>query len=76
MNVEDLKELMEKSKANRFCYSINGPLKDDAYHIVCKDGIWEVFYMERGLKSTFGTFDSEEEACQCFHEIVRKHLRI
>lgn len=76
MRIEELRSTMEKSKANRFSYSINGSLKEDAYHIIQDGNIWNVFYMERGKKNEFGSFASEEEACKCFYDIVKKHLRI
>lgn len=76
MKVEELRKIMESSNVNRYSYSINSALKDDAYHIINENGIWNVFYMERGQKSSYGTFESEEEACKCFHDIVCKHLRI
>lgn len=76
MKVEDLKEMMESSSVNSYGYSINGSLKDDAYHLIYENESWNVFYMERGLRSIYGTFEVEEDACKCFYDIVQKHLKI
>lgn len=76
MRIEELRNIMENSKANRFSYSINSSLKDDAYHIIREDGVWNVFYMERGKKNEYGVFKIEEEACKCFYEIIKKTFEI
>ncbi|WP_026907689.1 hypothetical protein [Paucisalibacillus globulus] len=52
---------------------------DEAVEIVkSTESKWAdtMFYMERGQKSFFGTFESEEDACKYFLDVARKHLRI
>lgn len=53
--------------------AINGdPRQHDMYHIMRRDGMWEVYYAERGHKWDCRQFESEEEACDYLWELLRR----
>lgn len=54
-------------------YSLNGGLPSEAYCINKIEGYWEVYYSERGQKSSLKVFQTESEACEYFLNILSKY---
>lgn len=65
MNTNELRVKLNNLSINPDAYSLEGGLCDECY-ILSKErsGKWEVYYSERGLKSSCKIFDNEDEACE------------
>ena len=70
MNIEDLNKILCNEKISRSIYSLGGGALDDKVCIDKADGIWEVYYSERGLKNILGKFYNEDEACRFMYDRV------
>jgi hypothetical protein len=70
MNKNTLLEELENKGIRKDSYSLNGGLPNEAYCLNQNDGIWEVYYSERGIKSGLKAFTSESDACKFFFEVV------
>ena len=71
----ELKELYKKfidSGCNRFYINgIGGPIDDDVECLGLQNGIWEVYYIERGQKSNPSfTSTDKEEAINYYHDYI------
>jgi hypothetical protein len=53
-------------------YSLDGGLPNEAYCLVEEKRFWEVYYSERGVKSNLRRFETEEQACDTFYELIRE----
>lgn len=63
MNKKDFKKIAKKRGIPEFLYNIDMTGRDDErFCLVCSDGKWNVYYSERGCKTTNVFFDTEEEA--------------
>ena len=74
----DKKELSNKlllEKIPQETYSLGGGLPYDKYCLSNSNGIWEVYYSERGGKFQLKEFDSEEEACEYFYKWIIERLK-
>jgi hypothetical protein len=73
MKLHELESKLKSSNIRPDMYSLTGGLPNEAYCIGQQNGIWEVYYSERGSKTNLKTFQSEEEACLYFHNwLLRK----
>ncbi|WP_349407778.1 hypothetical protein [Pseudalkalibacillus sp. SCS-8] len=63
MNIQKLKEVLEKKNIPSHYYSLDGGLPNDAWCLRKSAVRWEVYYSERGKKYSVKEFTSEEEAC-------------
>lgn len=54
-------------------YSLNGGLPNEAYCIEKSDCKWHVYYSERGSRTDLKIFDSEQEVCNYFFQLVTGH---
>lgn len=75
MNFKELESRLISENIRRDVYSLKGGLSNEAYCISQTNGIWEVYYSERGIKSGLKVFQKEEEACQYFYDSLIKTLR-
>lgn len=50
-------------------YSLEGKVKDDAFHLRKKGLCWEVYYFERGNEYDNILFEKEEEAIEYLFDI-------
>ncbi|TKC16834.1 hypothetical protein [Robertmurraya kyonggiensis] len=75
MNFKELELRLISERIRRDVYSLEGGLPNEAYCISQTNGIWEVYYSERGSKSGLKVFRKEEEACQHFYDSLIKTLR-
>ena len=61
---EFLKE-MKKHRVSDFMYNLDGKGRTDERFCMVKDGeLWNVFYSERGCKTTDKFFESESQALE------------
>ena len=56
-------------------YSLNGGLPYDKYCLSQNNGLWEVYYSERGGKFKLKTFTSEKNACEYFYKWLIDRLK-
>jgi len=47
-------------------FSIGDPIQDESLCIREKNGSWEVFYHERGIKTELRVFKEKDDACENF----------
>lgn len=65
----DRKEFLKKVRAPKHMYNIDGIGRDDERFCMVKEGEkWNVYYSERGCKTTDKYFDSESEALAYIYE--------
>lgn len=71
MKLEELKNklLSETLIENKYCI---GRASDNKYCIMQDNGEWVTFYYERGCKDRLKRYESEEDACTAFYEILIK----
>ena len=74
MTIVELSKRMEEAKIPLSIYSLNGGLASEKHCISKQNGnhTWEVYYSERGSKSSLKIFITEEEACEYFNDWVHK----
>lgn len=74
MNCESLLDLLKHNGiAPHDVVAINGdPFLNDIYHIRRADGLWEVYYMERGHRWDYKQFEAESEACDYLWNLLRR----
>ncbi len=70
-----LKQRLIDEKVSTSEYSLEGGLPNEAYCLAQNEDNWEVYYSERGVRTSLGVFDNEEEACDYFYNrLVRSGL--
>lgn len=72
MNREQLGKILLMNKVPKDLYSLAGGLPNEAYCIDKENDRWQVYYSERGIKTNIGYCESEEEACKCLLEEIKK----
>jgi len=70
MKKSELKRKLIEDGIPRNMYSLDGGLPNEALCLAKDKRFWEVYYSERGLKRNLGRFESEEEACDYFYELI------
>jgi len=76
MKIVELEKILQEIDVPSNAYSIlKGGLPNEQLCIVKEDNIWEVYYSERGRKSSIKKFYSEEEACIYFFNKIKKYAR-
>ncbi len=75
MTLDDLINFLELNNINKRYYSLDGKIKDDAFHLKKKDNKWEVFYFERGKKSQNKEFDNIEDAIFSLYNIFADAIK-
>ncbi len=69
MNMKELTKLLKKAHVPNCDYNFTGTGRTDERINLIKNGDeWEVFFVERGVKTTDEFFDTEDEACQYIYE--------
>ncbi len=67
MNKAELKTKLQGAGVRPQSYSLDGGLPNERYVLSQQSNDrWEVYYCERGGKSSFHSFDSESAACEFF----------
>ena len=62
MTIEQLKQELERLGIPRRVYSLNGR-KDERLCIEAREGMWHVYFVERGKEGSVKQFATESEAC-------------
>ena len=68
MTIIEMQRLLNEKNIPQNYYSLTGGLPNEAYCITKNKSVWEVYYSERGEKSEYKKFNSEEEACEHFYK--------
>jgi hypothetical protein len=69
----ELKSKLEQECVCPEAYSLDGGLPNERYVLSQEtNGRWDVYYSERGQKTSLRSFDSESAACQFFLDKVLK----
>ncbi|GGI12927.1 hypothetical protein [Gottfriedia solisilvae] len=74
MNIAQLKSKLIAENVDPSAYSLIGGLPNEAYCIGINNGIWEVYYSERGNKSSLNTFNGEQDACLYFYNWLKRMI--
>ena len=65
MNSKELKKQLQQMGISENLYNLDGIGRmDERFCLDFSDGIWYVFFCERGIKTTNKKFISEDEACE------------
>lgn len=76
MNINDLQQKIDEMNVPSDSYSIlKGGLPNEQLCIVKNETGWEIYYSERGEKSSINVFDDETSACEYFLEKLKKYSR-
>lgn len=70
MNSKELGAIFSSKKISRSIYSLDGEVPDDKICLDKSNGIWEVYYSERGIKRIIMKFYNENEACEFMYNKV------
>ena len=77
MNLMELKDSILKNESiSQDAYSLNGGLPNEALCISFTNEKWEVYYSEKGNKTSLKMFKDESEACGYFYNKLRKMLHL
>lgn len=77
MDILELQNKLNELNLNPEAYSILGGLRDECYILLKNNNRrWEVFYSERGLKSSLKVFESESEACEELFRRLKKDATV
>ena len=71
MNISDIGHEMAILNIPSNAFSIGDPTQGESLCIGEKNGCWEVFYYERGIKTGPRVFKEEHEACENFLFIIK-----
>lgn len=64
MKKDELKKALENKGIPKELYNLDGIGRTDERFCLQCNNKWEVYFSERGIKTTDLIFDTEEEACQ------------
>jgi len=64
MKKNELKKVLEDNGIPKDLYNLDGIGRTDERFCLDYNDKWEVYFCERGIKTTDLIFDTEEEACQ------------
>lgn len=71
MKKEELRTLLKKMGVPAYNYNLDGKGRnDERLCLECNGNEWEIYYSERGVKTTRWKFASEEEACQHLYAML------
>lgn len=74
MTKTELEQRLIEENIPKWSYSLNGGLPNEACCLSKNGQIWEVYYSERGLKTSLKVFQTEDEACDYFYDWLRGTL--
>ena len=66
MTKKALERKLNELNIDKRAYDLNGGLPNEAYCIEESNGKWYTYYSERGKRTSFNSFETEEEACSIF----------
>lgn len=71
----ELQKRLQEEHIRNDAYCLDGGLPNEAFCLNKNGKQWEVYYSERGGKSGLKIFNSEEEACSYFYNLLVKTLK-
>lgn len=75
MTITNLQKELQSMGIPEELYSImDGGLPSEKLCIV-NEGVWQVYYSERGQKTGLRTFSAESEACEYFLKKLRRYAK-
>lgn len=74
MDRDTVKTLLDAENVDPGAYSLEGGMPFEAYVLERRVSNWAVYYSERGLRSGEVVFNSEDEACSYFLDLVLRDL--
>lgn len=75
MNKLELKIALDKINVPAHLYNFDGKGRTDERFCLSNNGEqWNVYYEERGIKTTNLSFESENAACDCIYNILSKNM--
>ncbi|MGB8956755.1 MAG: hypothetical protein WCC10_15375 [Tumebacillaceae bacterium] len=74
MNSKELESNLTAVDIPKESYSLSGGLFNEVYCLGQAGAQWEVYYSERGNKTSLKIFLNEEDACQYFYRWVTSSL--
>lgn len=66
MKIPEMLNIIKSKNIPDDAYSINRKLQDESLCMKKNDNFLEIFYYERGIKTSFHTFENEDDACEYF----------
>ena len=76
MLLSDLEKKLIKLKVPKDCYSLKGGLPNESLCLSYVEGIWEIYYSEKGNKTGLNTYDNESDACEAFLIKIKKMMKL
>lgn len=70
MNISELKQVLLEQNVAHGTYSLEGGLPSEKLCISFDNGLWSVYYSEKGIKTGLRTFTSESAACLFFYRML------
>ncbi|MHC1747293.1 MAG: hypothetical protein AB9856_02750 [Cellulosilyticaceae bacterium] len=74
MTKTELKQNLVRKNIPVDSYSLEGGLPNEVYCLGKNERIWEVYYSERGQKTSLEIFLTEDAACEFFYNWLEKSL--
>ena len=75
MTKNELKQNLIRENIPSDVYSLEGGLPNEVYCLGKNGDVWEVYYSERGQKTSLEVFQTENAACSFFHDWLIKSLK-
>lgn len=76
MNINELKNILDKNNVNPSYYCLNpGGYIDNKLSIINEGKKWTVFVMDRGEFTVRETFYNEHDACECLLNKLKGRVR-
>jgi hypothetical protein len=74
MNRQELRVRLSQEQLPPDAYWLDGGLPNEALTLNEQHGRWQVYYSERGRKTSLQEFDTETQACTYFYQAIRELL--
>ena len=71
MQKRELQQRLITEEIPKNWYWLNGGFPNEALCLNIQGGLWEVYYSEKGLKTSLKQFESEEDACEYFYNLIK-----
>ena len=73
MKEDELLEKLKKSNIPKSVYSLEGGLPNEAYCLEEMNGMWVVYYSERGNKNILGQFEHKDKAYDFLYKKIMRN---
>ena len=72
MNRAKLKQVLDNEGIRADAYDLEGGDGSERYNLRECNGVWDVYYSERGIESGLRRFSNEQEACVHLLNLLRE----